>query len=200
MALYPGDKKALGILGAVVLLAVVIIAGATTALTWGRDTGHEPTFSVEAGGHWERIAPQAWCSEQFTDCHPDGYRPLESDEVPGQAARFAVPIGDSLRLIPPAELSYSEIPWDLMAVYATPAGLQEERIRYWSDARVITLDSTADRALIGVTIYAYGAIVNPEGTDVGLLKRGQFAIDTLPDDFTIPEPDVMLPPVERTQR
>lgn len=182
--MQPGDKKALTIIGAVVIAAVVIIAGATTLLV----RGHEkpvPTLSFQAGDDLSRVEPSFWCSPKMDACVG-----VPSNNGDVRVVDHPVPIGSEAMLSVPTEVSSS--PWTLLAEYATPRGLVRAQWIHLPDTKYTqVLKSTPNRVLIGVEVSVISAVqvpmpgqpANAEGGD--LLLRGVYSIRTLPIDFKI---------------
>ncbi|GAA2366318.1 MULTISPECIES: DUF2771 family protein [Gordonia] len=184
--LQPGDKKALAIIGAVVVAALVIIAGATTLLV----RGHEkplPTISFQAGDHLTRAEPSYWCSVKMDDCRlvdRNGKFKLRTYDHP-------VAIGERVTLSVPKEIS--DGPWTLIAEYATPRGIARVMWLHLPGTTFTQiLHSEPDRVLMGVEVSSISAYrektpgQDNDSLDVDLSIRGTFSIRTLPVDFRIP--------------
>ncbi|MGB3301973.1 DUF2771 family protein [Gordonia sp. (in: high G+C Gram-positive bacteria)] len=183
--LQPGDKKALAILGAVIVAALVIIAGATTLLV----RGHEkplPTVAFQAGDDLTQASTPLWCSATMTDCK---FARANGDVSP-IVADHAVAIGDQAVISVPKEVA--DGPWALIAEYATKQGIQ--RVQYLhmpNEMFTQVLRSEPDRVLLGIEVSAISAVMEqvpgqPESTDGDLAIRGVFAVRTLPVGFQIP--------------
>ncbi|MBM7367493.1 DUF2771 family protein [Gordonia hydrophobica] len=182
--LQPGDKKALTIIGAVVVAALVIIAGATALLV----RGHEkpvPALSFQAGDHLSRVEPSFWCSAKMDECTG-----VVSNTGNVRVVDHPVPVGSTAMLSVPAEVSGS--PWTLLAEYATPRGLLRVQWVHLPDTKYTqVLKSTPNRVLIGAEVSVISAVqvpipgqpANAEGGD--LLLRGVYSIRTLPIGFEV---------------
>ncbi|ALG83798.1 DUF2771 family protein [Gordonia phthalatica] len=186
--LQPGDKKALAIIGAVVVAALVIIAGATALLV----RGHEkplPTVALTAEDGLAQVEPSFWCSEKLTDCRN---LQLNADGTPViRTVDHPVRIGDETWVSVPEEISSS--PWALLAEFATPRGLERVQWIHLPDEKSTqVLKSTPDRVLIGIEVSVVSAVQLPapgqkEATDEGDFPfRGVFSVRTLPVGFDIP--------------
>lgn len=182
--MQPGDKKALGIIGAVVIAALVIIAGATALLV----RGHEkpiPTVAFQAGDHLTEAEPSYWCSVNMDDCRgvdAKGRFKLRTYDHP-------VAVGERVTLSVPKEIA--EGPWALIAEYATPRGIVRVLYPHMpSTLYTQILHSEPGRVLMGVELSSISARQEqipgqPESTDGDLGIRGTFSIRTLPLNFRI---------------
>ncbi len=180
------DSKILIVLtaAAVAMLAVVVVA--TTLLVRGH-TESSPKITVASGTQLERIAPSYWCDAKLEECHPRLMSLEELRQVP--PARLAVPIGDTLSISVPSEISAH--PWAMLAEYATPAGIAQVIWIHQSGTMFTqVLESTPDRVLLTVELSPFSAVLKdaPEGveSDQGdILFRAHYAVDTTPVGFTV---------------
>ncbi|EGD54230.1 DUF2771 family protein [Gordonia neofelifaecis] len=183
--MQPADKKALTIIGAVVVAALVIIAGATALLV----SGHEkplPTVSFQAGDDLTRAEPSYWCSVQMDDCRgvdARGRFKLRTYDHP-------VAVGERVTLSVPKEVASG--PWTLIAEYATPRGIQRVMWLHMPDTMYTQiLHSEPRRVLMGVEISSISAYrektpgMGGDTLDADFSIRGTFSIRTLPVDFRI---------------
>ncbi|NLG46859.1 DUF2771 family protein [Gordonia sp. (in: high G+C Gram-positive bacteria)] len=180
--MQPGDKKALAIIGSVVVAALVIIAVATTLLVRGSEKPL-PTVAFQAGDHLSHVEPSFWCSVKMDECEgvgPNGEFNLRIVDHP-------VPVGGRAVLSVPHDIQSG--PWSLVAEYATPNGIQRVSWLHMPDTKYTqVLESTPDRVLLGVEIGPLAAYQEKiPGQQVGgdILYRGVYAIRTLPVDFRI---------------
>lgn len=186
MSLQPADKKHLAVLTAMVVVAVAIVAVATTLLVRGTPES-DPQVSVATGRSLERVEPTFWCDLDMTQCHP---RALSIEEIAAlPVTQFPVPAGGSLSLSVPSEIATA--PWMLVAAYATPEGVQPVTWIHRSGTTYTqVLESTPDRVLLGVEIKPFSTVLEdaPDGLESGqgdILFRGHYAISTAPDGFTV---------------
>ncbi|WP_035720240.1 DUF2771 family protein [Gordonia shandongensis] len=189
--LQPGDKKALGVLGAVVAASLAIIVGATAFLVTGAEKPL-PKVSVQAGDHLTRVEPGFWCSVTMDSCHGRD----DQGKIKLRIYQHPVAVGEQVSVSVPIEVS--DGPWFLTAEFATPRGVQRE-VWYHSPDTAFTqlLDSEPDRVLLGIDISPISAVyieATPTSPDGDFLPRGNFAVNTSPDGYkvtnTTPLPDV----------
>ena len=192
--LQPGDKKALTILGAVVVAALVVLAGTTALLL----RGHEkpvPTVSLQAGDDLVRMESGFWCSAKMTDCTPADPRQVE---VKTNIYRVPAPIGKKVMITVPGEIAAG--PWTTVAEFATPVGLQRVLWLHAPDSLYTqVIESTPDRVLTAVEVSAFSGVQidSPQGVESAegsILMRGTFSANTKPDGFEI-ENTTQLPDV-----
>lgn len=186
MSLQPADKKHLAALTAVVVVAVAIIAVATTLLVRGQPEA-DPQVSVASGRSLEQVEPTFWCDLEMTECRPRALSVEEIATLP--VTQFPVPTGGSLTLSVPSEIAAA--PWMLVAAYGTPEGVQPVTWIHQSGTTYTqVLDSTPERVLLGVEIKPFSTVVEdaPDGIESGqgdILFRGHYAVSTAPDGFTV---------------
>ncbi|MGB3696722.1 MAG: DUF2771 family protein [Gordonia sp. (in: high G+C Gram-positive bacteria)] len=179
------DKKALTIIGAAVIAALVIIVGATAALV----RGHEeplPAISFQSGDSLTRVEPSFWCSVKMNDCRlvdAQGRFTIRTYDHP-------VAIGERVSLSVPSEIATG--PWTVIAEYATPRGiLRVLSVHLPNTLYTQILHSEPDRVLIGVEVSSISGYrektpgQQPGSLDGDFPFRGTFSIRTLPLDFQI---------------
>ena len=197
MSLQPSDKKTLAITATVVVVAAAIIAVATTLLV--RSTPHaDPQVSVAAGPHYAQISPTYFCDVKMEDCRPRFLSNEEIAQLP--QAQFPVETGQSLTLSVPEDIASG--PWELTAIYATPAGIAPKQWWHRSGTTYTqVLESTPERTLLGIEIKPASAVLidAPDGVESGqgeFLFRGHYSVATAPVGYPGPANRTELP-VER---
>lgn len=187
--LHSGDKKVLAKLAAVVAVVVVAIAAVTTVLvTTADDTDSAPTVSVQAGEDLVRAEPSYWCAVDMTDCHPTDPRRVQT--LPVNVVRAPAPIGSSVLVSVPQEVA--EGPWMAITQYATPRGVYRViDVEPSESTYTKKFQSRPDAVLLGVEVWSVSTVLQnaPDGIeslDGSILMRGTYTIDTVPDDFRVP--------------
>ncbi|MFT3659997.1 MAG: DUF2771 family protein [Gordonia sp. (in: high G+C Gram-positive bacteria)] len=199
MSLQPSDKKALALVTAGAVAVAAVIALVTTLLVVrGADHHDDPRISLAADRDYERVAPTFFCDLKMEECRP---RPLSNEEIARlPQASFPVETGRSLTLSVPTEVA--EAPWQLTAVYATPAGIVP--VLWWHRSGATStqvLASTADRTLLGIEIKPVSTVVvdAPDGADGleagqgDILFRGHYSVATAPRGYAGPPNPKELP-------
>ena len=194
--LQPGDKKALAIIGAVVVAMLVVVAGATALLVRGHEKPF-PELSFQAGDSLTRVETPRWCTAKMDECRGAPLRPsadpAQKVEYPSETFDHPVPIGSKATLSVPGEIAGA--PWSVIAQFATPKGVQTVQWLHLPDTmHTQVFESTPDRVLIGIEVQVISAAratvpgqpqANPDEAD--LLIRGIFSILTMPEGFRIPD-------------
>lgn len=184
MALQDRDKTALKFLVPATALAAVIIVVATALLVRGADEP-SPQLSLATGDGLVHVAPAYWCDAELTECRP--HAPTAEDIAAITSTPAPVAIGKTLVLSVPAEVA--DGPWSLQATYWTPQGLE---LREWVHRSGATfsqsLESTADRVLLGVEIKPITVVQAPAGDEMtdDFLARAIFSANTTPKGFEVP--------------
>ncbi|WP_143965301.1 DUF2771 family protein [Gordonia zhaorongruii] len=190
--LQPGDKKALTILTAVVVAALVIIVGATALVVRGHEESL-PTISVQADDTLTQVEPGYWCEVDMTDCEPVDPRSVR--QVPENLATSPAPIGSTVLVTVPQDVAAG--PWTSVAQYATPQGVVRVfDVHRPDELYTMELRSEPNRVLLGIEFSSLSTVLQdaPQGFDSpdwSVLARGVFAVNTVPDGFEVRNPNLL---------
>ncbi|MBD0863913.1 DUF2771 family protein [Gordonia sp. zg691] len=167
-----GEKKALAIIAAVIVAFVAVVGTSVFLLT--RDATHDdqPYIHIAVGKELRTVEALWWCDLMLTECDPEITRPRATAEVP-------VEVGTTAMFTVSSEIA--DGPWNLAAVYLTPKGLiEDEQPQEAGKSYTLTLKSTPDRVLLGVTVLSASARLTPADE---ILPRGEFAIQTASQEY-----------------
>ncbi|MDS1116071.1 DUF2771 family protein [Gordonia westfalica] len=166
-----GEKKALSIIAIVVVVFVAVVGTSVFFLTRDDDKNHEPYLHLAVGDQLHTIEPRWWCNLMLTSCDPEFTAKRPTAKVP-------VPVGTTVMLTVSSEIADGL--WNLLAVYRTPDNLADE-VEYKhttpGERYSMTLESTPDRVLLGVTVVPASARLDQNDE---LLPRGELAVETAP--------------------
>ncbi|MEO9327070.1 DUF2771 family protein [Gordonia aurantiaca] len=169
-----GEKKALSIIAAVVVVFVVVVGTSVFFLTRDSDKEHEPYLHIAVGSDLYTVEPARWCDLFLERCSPEAGKPQRP------TPRVPVPVGETILLTVSGEIA--ESPWRLQTVYWVPGlGIDEDEDKFTAGATYsVPLRSTAERILIGVTVVPPSGVFIGENVAYG---RGVLTADTSPVDF-----------------
>lgn len=167
-----GEKKALAIIAAVVVVFVGVVGGSVFALTRNVEP-HQPYLHMAVGDELHTIEPARWCDLRLTECEPA----LGTEQRP--TPTVPVPVGDTVMLSVSGEIA--EGPWNLAAVYWTPKGLvEDEQPQLPGETYTVTLKTAPEYVLLGLTVYPASGVL-AEGDEI--VPRGVLTVQTAPEGF-----------------
>lgn len=154
MRLQPRTIKILALLATLVaVVAVAFVAVLVVAVD--KAPPREPAISAFANGKAVKVEPLSYCSAELVDCST------------GDIAELDVPVGSSLELSLPREISDGK--WRLVMTFQGPDGPEYWHIEYGPGERTAaTVQSRANppQQLLGVEIQWPPAILDKAGRPI----------------------------------
>ncbi|MEP9414923.1 DUF2771 family protein [Gordonia sp. VNQ95] len=170
--LNSGDKKAIAIILAVVVVFVAVV-GTTVGILAATGTSHKDAayLQLAVGDELHTVEPVKWCDVYLKECDP----PLLSPQR--ETPHIPIPAGQTILLSVSDEIAKG--PWNLTTLYWTPEGLAENESPFASGTTfTVPLRTEPQHILLGITITAASVVASDDGTTS--FARGVLTVDTSP--------------------